>query len=75
MAKLLTRTPNTLPFGVYRIDQLPVGEYVRQPGKTKVYRREKFDAFNRRYPLTDMDDVNRDVLKRGSVLVEAGFTY
>lgn len=98
---------NTCPLGLYRIKDLPVGEYVRRvdrckgcagsghtctvaagvcqceacEGKgytnvhAKTYIRERYDAFNGGYPLSDVDDTNRQLYQRGSVVVLAGFTY
>lgn len=100
---------NTAPLGLYRIKDLPIGEYVKRvsvckacegegkyrvfgatyngmtcdhcegKGYTKeyptVYIRGKYDAFNRRYPLARFDDMNRETLKSGNVIVLAGFTF
>lgn len=100
---------NTAPLGLYRIKDLPIGEYVKRvdickvcmgdgklhvfgapyngedcprcegKGYTKehntVYIRGKYDAFNRRYPLTRFDDMNRETLKSGNAIVLAGFTF
>lgn len=41
----------------------------------KVYIRGEYSAFNRRYELIDALDINRVILKSGSVIVLAGFTY
>jgi len=98
--------PNTCELGLYRIKDLPIGEYVKRAdlcrtckgsGKIDVYPygmdcpecdgkgyikvhptvyiRGRFDAFNRRYPLTKFDDINTEVLKSGPALVLAGFTF
>jgi len=64
--------------GVYsaRVEDLPVGEYVRRKAdSSKVYKRGAYDRSTRTYELEDCSDCSRSIyVKRGTVLFY-GFTY
>jgi hypothetical protein len=64
--------------GVYsaRVEDLPVGEYVRRKAdSSKVYKRGAYDRSSRTYELEDCSDCSRSIyVKRGTVLFY-GFTY
>jgi hypothetical protein len=64
--------------GVYsgRVEDLPLGEYVRRKADSaKVYIRGAYDRSTRTYELEDCSDCSRSIsVKRGTVLFY-GFTY
>jgi hypothetical protein len=59
-----------------RVEDLPLGEYVRRKAdSSKVYKRGAYDRSTRNYELEDCSDCSRSIfVKRGTVLFY-GFTY
>ena len=58
-----------------KIDDVPVGDFFRMPGKRKVYVRDTFSRRLNRYTAYEFDDINHSRnLVKGS-LVEVGFEF
>lgn len=72
MARKLSNPEN----GIYRIDTLATGEYVRRITAThKTYRLAGYDRSQRKYQLDDCDDASRCIYIAPTAFVQAGFTY
>ena len=67
---------NAIELGMYAVETLPVGEFVRKSEDAKkTYRRESYDRSTKRYVLTDCDDINREISVKPGTMLHAGFTY
>lgn len=69
------RKPNTCDLGTYTVAELPKGEFVRRGNRDRVWVRGEYDRQSKRYSLTAWDDVNREVLVKGTERVTAGFSF
>jgi hypothetical protein len=64
--------------GVYsaRVEDLPVGEYVRRKAdSSKVYKRGAYDRSTRTYELEDCSDCSRSIYVKSGTVLFYGFTY
>ena len=61
--------------GIYAVETLTRGEYVRKPGKTKVYKVAGYCRLNKAYQLDDELDISRCIYVKKGTKLEAGFTY
>ena len=64
--------------GVYsaRVEDLPLGEYVRRKAdSSKVYKRGAYDRSTRSYELEDCSDCSRSIYVKSGTILFYGFTY
>lgn len=62
-------------FVLVKIDDVPVGDFFRMPGKRKVYVRDTFSRQLNRFTAYEFNDINHSRnLVKGS-LVEVGFEF
>ena len=62
------------------IEQVPIGEFVRKIRKDgepmqKVFTRQEFCRWEKKYQLDDEEDISRCVYLKKGTLVAVGFTY
>jgi len=59
-----------------RLDTVKKGDYIkRKADATTIYRKGHYDRSAKRYYLSDVYDMNREIALKGSTMVFIGFTY